>query len=263
MPTASTSTPGPVHSLFHTPCDVSDISSAGRTKDDEWDEYGDDPTDATETDFDINRIKSINDLDSLTNDHPLLVYQQPLLDLGNTQICSLCKVCNANISVAVKLLLQQHILNGSTSELENFKNLILMYAPKRHSYSPPVCRARNRLAAIDHNAHSKREVMKNRDGSLRWQRSYNKKTSRWSVHPVKEGKNYDYIQDLIRQILCTRIEDGIGMNRPLELEEDDPRRISAHLAPVPPPPTRDIVATQISRFENLDKTIDYWTGEGH
>lgn len=29
IPTASTSTPGAVHSLFRTPCDVSDISSAG------------------------------------------------------------------------------------------------------------------------------------------------------------------------------------------------------------------------------------------
>lgn len=96
----------------------------------------------------------------------------------------------------------------------------------------------------------------------RWQRSYNKKTSRWSVHPVKVEKNYSYVQDLIRHIITSRIEDDIGMNRPMELEADDPRRISAHLAPVPPPSTRDIVATQISRFENLNKTIEYWTAEG-
>lgn len=87
------------------------------------------------------------------------------------------------------------------------------------------------------------------------------KTSRWSVHPVKVEKNYSYVQDLIRHI-TSRIEDDIGMNRPMELEADDPRRISAHLAPVPPPSTRDIVATQISRFENLNKTIEYWTVEG-
>lgn len=96
----------------------------------------------------------------------------------------------------------------------------------------------------------------------RWQRSYNKKTSRWSVHPVKVEKNYSYVQDLIRHIITSRIEDDIGMNRPMELEADDLRRISAHLAPVPPPSTRDIVATQISRFENLNKTIEYWTAEG-
>nr|XP_034316793.1 uncharacterized protein LOC105324442 isoform X2 [Crassostrea gigas] len=150
----------------------------------------------------------------------------------------------------------------STSELENFQNLILVYSSKRHSYSPPVYRAINRLAALDHNSHAEREVMKNKDGSLRWQRSYNKKTSRWSVHPVKVEKNYSYVQDLIRHIITSRIEDDIGMNRPMELEADDPRRISAHLAPVPPPSTRDIVASQISRFENLNKTIEYWTAEG-
>lgn len=137
-----------------------------------------------------------------------------------------------------------------------------MYSSKRHSYSPPVYRARNRLAALDHNSHAEREVMKNKDGSLRWQRCYNKKSSRWSVHPVKVEKNYSYVQDLIRHIITSRIEDDIGMNRPMELEADDPRRISAHLAPVPPPSTRDIVATQISRFENLNKTIEYWTAEG-
>ncbi|CAC5382844.1 unnamed protein product [Mytilus coruscus] len=89
------------------------------------------------------------------------------------------------------------------------------------------------------------------DGSLRWQRSY-KKTSSWSFHPVKEDKKYSYIQDLIRQIVISRIQDDIGMSRRLELEADDPRRISAHLAPVQPPSTRDIVANQISRFEKSE-----------
>jgi hypothetical protein len=39
------------------------------------------------------------------------------------------------------------------SELENFQNLILKYASKRNSYKPPAYRARNELAALDHNAH--------------------------------------------------------------------------------------------------------------
>ena len=44
----------------------------------------------------------------------------------------------------------------------------------------------------------------------------------------------------------------------MQLEVDDPRRISVHLALIPQPPTRDdIVATQKSRFEDQDKTIDY------
>jgi hypothetical protein len=42
------------------------------------------------------------------------------------------------------------------------------------------------------------------------------------------------------------------------MEVDDPRRFSVHLAPIPQPPTQDnIVASQKSRFEDQDKTIDY------
>jgi hypothetical protein len=42
------------------------------------------------------------------------------------------------------------------------------------------------------------------------------------------------------------------------LLDQENRRISVHLAPIPQPPTRDdIVASQKSRFEDQDKTIDY------
>lgn len=55
----------------------------------------------------------------------------------------------------------------STAELENFQNLILVYASKRYSYGPPTYRARNRLAALDHNGHLERETKINKDGSVR------------------------------------------------------------------------------------------------
>ena len=54
-----------------------------------------------------------------------------------------------------------------------------------------------------------------------------------------------------------RLQDNEGMNQHVQLEVDDPRRISVHLAPIPPPPTQDIVASHKSRYENQDKTIDY------
>ena len=53
----------------------------------------------------------------------------------------------------------------STSEIEVFNNLILAYASKRHAYSPPVYRARNLLAAMDHNVHQDRPVLTRADGS--------------------------------------------------------------------------------------------------
>ncbi|XP_062593204.1 uncharacterized protein LOC134254679 isoform X2 [Saccostrea cucullata] len=67
--------------------------------DDDSDICGDDPADAVETDY--KRINSIEDIETLTNDCPLLVYQQPLLDLANTQISTICKICNESISICV------------------------------------------------------------------------------------------------------------------------------------------------------------------
>jgi hypothetical protein len=73
------------------------------------------------------------------------------------------------------------------------------------------------------------------------------------VQPVKADKSYSYVPRLLRVIICNE-----GMNQCVQMEVDDPRRFSVHLAPIPQPPTQDnIVASQKSRFEDQDKTIDY------
>jgi hypothetical protein len=54
------------------------------------------------------------------------------------------------------------------------------------------------------------------------------------------------------------LQDNEGMNQRVQMEVDNPRGLSVHLAPIPQPPTRDnIVASQKSRFEDQVKTIDY------
>ena len=93
---------------------------------------------------------------------------------------------------------------------------------------------------------------------FRWQRSYNKKTARWSVQPVKADKSYSYVPRLLMVIICMRLQDNEGMNQRVQMEVDDPRRFWVHLAQIPQPPTQDnIVASQKSIFEDQDKTIDY------
>jgi hypothetical protein len=47
---------------------------------------------------------------------------------------------------------------------------------------------------------------------FRWQRSYNKKTARWSVQPVKDDKSYSYVPRLLRVIICMKLQDNEGMN---------------------------------------------------
>lgn len=76
---------------------------------------------------------------------------------------------------------------------------------------------------------------------FRFQRSYNKKSGRWAVHPVKEKKAFEYMPSLLKKILLSRVSDEMGMNQPVVLEADDPRRLSSHLAPLPPPPTDQLV----------------------
>jgi hypothetical protein len=78
------------------------------------------------------------------------------------------------------------------------------------------------------------------------------------VEPVKADKSYSYVPRLLRVIICMRLQDNEGMNQCVQLAVDDSRRISVHLAPIPQPPTQDnIVASQKSRFEDQDKTIEY------
>lgn len=63
----------------------------------------------------------------------------------------------------------------------------------------------------------------------------------------------------MKHIIMKRLSDDIGMSRRVILDPFDPRRLSATIAPVPPPPTQDLMAAKISRFnrEDLDRTIDY------
>ncbi|XP_077978404.1 uncharacterized protein LOC144433886 [Glandiceps talaboti] len=135
----------------------------------------------------------------------------------------------------------------STAELETFQQHILMYAAKRYAFSPPVYRVRNRLAAIDHNIHNSREAKMNKSEEIINQRRYNKNSHRWSVCPVKTTKTYPHIRQLKQSILQKRLVDRQGMQRKKELEPQDPRRLSAHLAPTSPQPTAALVQEQVSR----------------
>ncbi|XP_056450124.1 uncharacterized protein LOC130385575 [Gadus chalcogrammus] len=54
----------------------------------------------------------------------------------------------------------------STAELESFHNHILMYASKRHSFSPQGYKARTLLAGLDYNHHLHRPAKRRQDGSI-------------------------------------------------------------------------------------------------
>ncbi|XP_014670470.1 PREDICTED: uncharacterized protein LOC106811400 [Priapulus caudatus] len=78
----------------------------------------------------------------------------------------------------------------STALLEVFHNHVLMYCAKRFAYTPPVYRVRNLLAALDHNVHVERPLMKNKEGNVVYQRCYNKKKCEVVSLPRQEKKTY-------------------------------------------------------------------------
>lgn len=57
----------------------------------------------------------------------------------------------------------------------------------------------------------------------RLQRTYNKKSCRWTVYPVKEKKSYDHVISLLRKVLEKRLEDKEGFHDRMEMEAGDPR----------------------------------------
>ena len=56
----------------------------------------------------------------------------------------------------------------------------------------------------------------------------------WTAHAKKVPKDYGYIKDLQKRALKMLFKDKIGMRRKMELETEDPRRVSDHLSPVEP-----------------------------
>ena len=69
------------------------------------------------------------------------------------------------------------------------------------------------------------------------------------MYQVREKKMYFYIDALLQDAVTMRMSDNHGMYKTRPLEADDPRRISSHLAPISPKPTKEIHLEQKSRFK--------------
>ncbi|XP_043927201.1 uncharacterized protein LOC122801710 [Protopterus annectens] len=123
----------------------------------------------------------------------------------------------------------------TTAELEQFQQLILKYASKRQAYTFPAYRARNFMAAIDHNSHHGRPYHRNKDGRQVYRRKFNKKSGRWTVVRKKVKKDYRYFIPLKRKILLRRLTDCTRLRERATLGDDDPRKIQPSIATYPPP----------------------------
>uniref|UniRef100_A0A1A8Q0J2 Si:dkeyp-30e7.2 n=1 Tax=Nothobranchius rachovii TaxID=451742 RepID=A0A1A8Q0J2_9TELE len=141
----------------------------------------------------------------------------------------------------------------TTAELESFQNHILMYAGKRFAFSFGVYEARTLLAALDYNHHNHRPVHVNIKGQVSHKRVYDKRSQRYSVHTVKETKDYGYIPELQTRILEKRLSSAGGLPKRRSIQADDPRALGP-LSGISPPPTAELVQTQQRRGQDLCDT---------
>ncbi|XP_043935934.1 uncharacterized protein LOC122808886 [Protopterus annectens] len=144
---------------------------------------------------------------------------------------------------------RHYVSYRTTAELEQFHQVILKYASKRQSYTFPAFRARNFLAAIDHNSHRGRPYARNKEGRYVYRRKFNKKSGRWTVVRMKQSKDYNYLIPIKEKILQRRLADHTKLHERATLSYDDPRNIQPTIAPYQPPDTRQLVEEHLSRFQ--------------
>ena len=112
-------------------------------------------------------------------------------------------------------------------------------------------RTRIYLAVLDHNFHLNRLPKQNRDCSYQYHRRFRRQTKNWDVVRVLEKKQYDYIPQLLQQIVDDWMMSDFRMknSRCGPKDNNHPSSIQATIANVCPPETHAIVQNKKSRFE--------------
>ena len=77
------------------------------------------------------------------------------------------------------------------------------------------------------------------------ERKFSKRTNQWSAVKVLEPKSYKYIPNLLQRIFIKRASTKGGVNKKIDVLEEDPRRIALN---IPPPSIESLVESHKSRF---------------
>ena len=122
---------------------------------------------------------------------------------------------------------------------------MLKYCPKREHFSYNGMVARTQLAALDNNANTIRHqavVMSGeKAGKARYMKSYRKSNKNWVVRPIKEKKTYNYLCDMMEDVL-RRCKDRTSAYQQV------PAHIPRNIAPLPQPSKNDLIKQHRTRF---------------
>ena len=123
-------------------------------------------------------------------------------------------------------------------------------------FRPPGYLMRMQLTAIDYTENKNRDFARDKEGNMRFQKLYNKKTKMWRPVPIKVPKSFIYMRGIFIDMLQRRIDhrkNNVAMHRKKRMDEFDPRNIRHTIAPVSPESIRVLVENRQSRFGDRDQ----------
>lgn len=99
-----------------------------------------------------------------------------------------------------------------TGQLEVYHSMLLKYAPKREHFHYDCMQARLQLAALDHNHNVDRDIARDKDGKPILRQVFSKAGKDWIVRQIYDNKQYDFLDDLLRNIVSRRHDKTISLD---------------------------------------------------
>lgn len=87
----------------------------------------------------------------------------------------------------------------------------------------------------------------------RLKRTFSKAANNWSVYPVKENKQYEYIPELMEAICKEYCSGKQALRSKVQLEEHHPKLLAKTIAPSSPPPSSQLAKSKVSRIKGVQK----------
>lgn len=185
-------------------------------------------------------------------EHDVLPEDAPTLDIASSAMDGLRQI------VLDKKLLKEfeyYRCFMHTFRLESFHNEVLVYAPKRVSFSYEGMKARCRLAILDHNFHQGRPDRINKGGEKMFTRKWSKRSKHWVSVTLKMPKQYLYLPYMMSSVIKHRTQSEqpykkIARLQSSNLPSNHPKCIARNLAELPAISSDVLAKEHDSRFSN-------------
>ena len=142
-----------------------------------------------------------------------------------------------------------------TGKTEVFNSNVLKFCPKRIHFPYEGMVVRTKLTAIEtnHNTDRAQARVKRKAahsgpvGSLRYKAVCPKAKKKWIAKPIYEKKNYDFVYDMMADVVKRKLLDQKGNSNPLFFNPPA-KAVQGNIAPVVNPGKDVLIQTHVTRF---------------